>query len=544
MRLFILLSLLPWAPGCTTLTQSDLAKRDEYALTMSSLAAGELDQARLAFPKKEAGGFITSLEKGWLAVLDGKPDTEPLLPIGRNLESRKTLSARKEAKSFFYKEAEDGYYPAEHEAIALHLVTGFAFAEQGKWPEAKVEARKAAFYLQNDFGSEPGFDDPALRMWLAALWAATGEWQSARVDFRAMAGMGKEYAWAKTFADAEAPPAELAVVFAGPGPDVGWNPHDGNDLDHIVFIPGTDVPKLETAAGAAPHFASAAAWYARHQERDRAIRDVLKTSRYMAEGVLPATAAGVTATAGVAAGTTIVAGGIALGAGVAVGGIYVAVTYLTGDLAGYVALFSLAGGYLIIDKSVDVAGDVIDKSSDAAGDMLDEGFNPTNSYRYVRFLPDHVGIASADVKGRQPFATLKGGATAVKAYFVPGTGRLLNVLALDASYRENDREWVLLPRKTSRDDAEAACGKLPEARKLRFRLPTWYETIDGRAGGLFEPRRNTFAAGLQGEFWLAEEGNAPRTSCHYLETKDMGQTPTKDCAATRGVLCIRAPKKR
>ncbi len=536
MRLLIMVWLLASSAACTTVTQSDLAKRDEYLLAMSVHAEGDPQGARDSLPKKERGGFITSLEKGWLGVLAGSPDTEPLLPIGRDLENRKTLSVHKEASSFFYKETEDGYFPAEHEAIALHLVTGFAFAEKKQWMEAKVEARKAAFYLQNDFGSGPGFDDPALRMWLASLWAATGEWDSARVDFRALGNMGKRYAWAKKLAARSQPLANLAVVFVGPGPDVAWVPNGATDLDRIAFVPGTKPMKIETANRKPVRAASAAVWYKRHQERDREIRQVVQKSRYMAEGVLPATAAGATATVGVAVGTTIAVGGLALGLGVAVAGVVVGIKMGT-DLGGYVAGAGLVGGAFIAKRSLGLGVDVIDSSNDVAGDLIDQGFNPTNAYRYVRFLPDFVMLTQGEVQERMPFATMQGGATTVRAYYAAGNGS--SVVAASNAYVEDGRRWVFVPRRTSRDDALKTCATLPlPARGAPFRLPTWVQVLDAKANGLFDPNRNSFALSLAGEAWLNEEGGGRPGTCHFLDGKDLSQTPTQNCAEPRLTLCL------
>lgn len=53
----------------------------------------------------------------------------------------------------------------------------------GRFEAASVEARRAGFYLQSYIPeNNPHFDDPSLRMWLAAIWMALGDWEAAKVD--------------------------------------------------------------------------------------------------------------------------------------------------------------------------------------------------------------------------------------------------------------------------------------------------------------------------------------------------------------------------
>lgn len=44
--------------SCTTITKSDLAKRDDYLPSMYMLSQASIDQAARRLPEKESGGFI------------------------------------------------------------------------------------------------------------------------------------------------------------------------------------------------------------------------------------------------------------------------------------------------------------------------------------------------------------------------------------------------------------------------------------------------------------------------------------------------------
>jgi hypothetical protein len=551
-----LATLVAAAYGCSTVTKSDLATRQDYLQPMAILADEDAGTALATLPDQpgERGGFITTLERGWLGVVAGKPDPDAMVPVARDLESRKTIRVTTEAKAYFYKESDEGYYPAEHEAVAFHVVNGFAFAMQGRYPEAAVEARRATFYLQNDFGESTGYDDPALRVWLGALWAALGDWEAARVDFRVVSAMGARFAWAKELAERETPPGQLALVLVGPGPDVAWNP-EATGIDQIAFVPGATEPvgwKLDGEL--LTHGVPTIDWYARHQERDFAIRQVLQKSRYYVEGAGAAGVAGATMAVGTTSGIAIIALGIAGGGAIAYIGIRAAIAMNAGDVSGYLAAGSVMGGAVVAGLGIKAGVAVIDKSSTFSQEMLDKGFNPTNAYRYVRFLPDHVYLVTHDVAPATPSVLSVDGGRAVPALArlkAPNSGTSVDLfhaggtegaaLAVAAAWRDHAhfREWAMLGKRMSYEEAKAACAALPGY----WHLPTWTDALDAKASGMLDAERNRMFGRRLGpdvEFWSHSVDVEYESGCRSVALRDMSEGTVSDCAGARWwTLCVR-----
>lgn len=157
--------------------QKKIIRDWEYQDAQAAFKGAEPSRALEYFPQKEQHDFVTSIEKAWLGLWAGDNKSEDLLEQAKTLDERKFTSVSREAEYFFYSESEDGYIPAEHEIIGMHLISSMYFMETAQWSKARVEAKKAVFYLQNYFPEHQShFDDPALRIWLAGIWAALGEW--------------------------------------------------------------------------------------------------------------------------------------------------------------------------------------------------------------------------------------------------------------------------------------------------------------------------------------------------------------------------------
>ena len=80
----------------------------------------------------------------------------------------------------------------------------------------------------------------------------------------------------------------------------------------------------------------------------------------------------------------------------------------------------------------------------------------------------------------------------------------------------------------------------PTAHGDFYRLPLWEEVLDAKPHGFLDQKRNPFAFMLKGEAWLGEPFGAPASACHFLDFKDLSQTPTPDCKAPRRVICVAA----
>lgn len=549
--------------GCSTLTQSGMAKRQDYLEAMTLQGGGESAKARANLPAKESGGFITTLEKGWLDILNGKGDPTPLIVVGNDLESRKTLSLSREATAYFYKETEDGYFPAEHEAIALHIVTGFAALQRGDKDSALIEARKAAFYLQSDFGAQRDFDDPALRMWLATLWTGAGNWEGARVDLRALAAMGADYAWAVPLAERASAPKQLILVVAGAGPDLEWTPGIAHGTAAFAFVPSAGPATFRLGDIDIKHRAPTLPWYARHVERDHVIRDVLSGSRYMVESVVPVAASGAVLATGVALGTTIIVASIAAGGAIAYYGFMaLASSGVTGEAVGYSfgAVAVAAGSVAYFGSRLGLS--VMKRMSTTSGELADAGLNPINGYRYVRFLPDQIYLAASDeamssdqlMQGTEvvatPFLRVQNADAQVLAFYSPGTNAERAMAAQRNQWSDPTfhRDWVMLAGKGTAKAAWDGCSSLQRDGFGFFQIATWTEFLNARSAGLLDPKRNkAFGKRLseESEIWSREdEQTVPTKRCRTIDTKTGSEGVVQDCSLPRVQLCYAAHSKK
>lgn len=401
--------------GCNTLTSSDLANKDDYESSRKKFAAKRIGEALEEFPTKEPGGFVTSLERGWLQMLTGNFEVEELREVADDLEARQTLHYGTEVKTFFYKETEDRYLPAEHEAILLHIVTGLSLAAEGDRTAARVEAARASRYLEKRFASDRPFDDPVLRLWLSSLWLYCGEWNFARVGFRVAAGQHPRLKWLAKIADQPRPPKYMALAFGGDGPEV----RPTHDRLGVRFVdPKPQAYKILNRSnkkfrGSGPLYTKR--WFKRHQERNQAIKDVVDKSRQMIGLVSGGTVA-----------TTVVAAGALTGVAVAAGGI-----------AGGLVLAKVVGGELgfelfLASSLMGIGGGVYiyNAADEKADEILNLEANPARYYRFVRFMPSTLQFALSQAgaprvlrKGRQikPFLKLRSprGETQIQFFHQP-----------------------------------------------------------------------------------------------------------------------------
>jgi hypothetical protein len=377
------LLLFFWASACSTLTKEDVAQREDYAASVHEFQRGDIKDASALFPRKEKGSFITTIEKYWLDLLNGRrPDPKPLLAIAAKLEDLQTVRLSKELGSLLYRENTGSYYPSEHEAVVLHMILAMGFLDAQKGNEARVELRRASRYLQSQYApNRKPFDDPALRVWLAALWMAAGEWGDARVDLRVASQLAPNVAWLKSLAALETPPPALHLVFAGAGPTLSWEPFSGaapNPLASLKFHPSSQPQKISLAGGQTfPPPLPTIAWFDHHQQKNAALYEAFQGSRYVGEGL---------ATTAVSSanfiGATLVSG-VTLVAGIG-GGIAVAVAVGKDLGAGLGAAIALTG--------FQASRNLYSEAQKRSKKWLEEGLGEIEYYRYVRFLPDFIYV--------------------------------------------------------------------------------------------------------------------------------------------------------
>lgn len=349
----------------------------EYAPAMNAYRDGELVRALEVFPAKEKNGFVTTVEKSWIGFWAGSTEVEPLQKQVRTFEDRKFVSVTRETETFLFAESEEGYVPDEHEVVLLHLISAMLYMKRHEWSDAEVEARRAGYYLQNYFTEDQKhFDDPALRVWLAGIWAGLGNWQEAQVDLRRAGEMTKDKSLLK-LAERNDPPADFVLYFSGVGPRLKWT----EGVAAPEFVEPQNLPNDYRAYPTYP-------WYEHHLHRNTVLRDSLVSSNYMAQylgaktGTVTEKAMGKTAAfSGKAAG--YIAGGLVIATG-----IYVAIQTNSGEIGGYIAGLGVALGLWVVEKVEKWDRWYQRKLIEEELDKLEA----LKVYRLVRFMPDYVGF--------------------------------------------------------------------------------------------------------------------------------------------------------
>jgi hypothetical protein len=375
---FLLLS------GCS---QTLLTKPD-YRPSLVALADGHPDEARKVFPKGEDKTFITTEEKTYLDLLQGRADLAALSKYRDLADTRIRFVVSREVSDFFYVGTPEGYYASEHEIIWMHLLLSWGYSQQGQYEKACVEARSANFLLEAPWSPNGHFDDPTLRAILGVMWSLCGSWDDAQVTFRAAANLDPSLTWARELADMDRPPRNLIAVFGGIGPEPYWDPEaELNPLRgarHLGFKPQGLRSSLFAAIGE-PHLElhltpGSAPWYQRHLVRDNEIHDLIGDTHY---------ALGTSAEAGLHAAKT------SLGV----------VVWVASTVAGF------AGSYVIAELcTISCSGDAVlaiigfpivgfeyghkkyNEIESASAARLAYQTDPSNFYHFVRFLPEYAWI--------------------------------------------------------------------------------------------------------------------------------------------------------
>ncbi|MGZ3781315.1 MAG: hypothetical protein ACXVCY_11755 [Pseudobdellovibrionaceae bacterium] len=377
-RIALCLSLL-FTCACST---QQLIRNSEYKYSEAAFKSGDVAKALEDFPKKEKHGFVTSIEKSWLGFWNDDKNHSDLMTQAKTLDERKYTSILRETQYFFYNESEDGYIPAEHEIILMHLLNSMFFMRNQQWEDARVEARKATFFLQNYFKEDQShFDDPALRLWLASLWLALGEWQEAQVDFRKIFELTKEPSF-QQLAEMTKPPSNLNLIFDGNGPQVIWD--EGNPTPH--FLDASSPPKNQIHITTLP-------WFLRHEQRNSQIRDVVMKSHYMAQYYGLNTSVGAEKSFGFVASNSVRVAGIIAGAVIIGGGAYLLIQSGTTSSGSEAMGYIIAGGALVFKELWSQGNQIARKFDESTKERKQEGLEQLRTYRFVRFLPSWISIS-------------------------------------------------------------------------------------------------------------------------------------------------------
>jgi hypothetical protein len=389
-----LLVLALLATGCS---ENHLLTKQDYQKSQQDFLRGETNDALLDFPRRQEGGtFITSVEKGYLSLIQGKPQIKELQKQANILEGRVRYHVSREARTFFYVQTPEDYYASEHEVIWLHFLLSWGYSLQGKYSDACVEARIASSLLSLPWSPNGHFDDPSMRLFLAGLWTMCGEWHEAQVDLRSAWFMDNKLAWARELADHDNPPSHLFVILGGPGPEPVWNPQLSinplrSERQLNFTLRGAKSPLSITDQHGVlvqTHLTpDASKWYERHLARESELHELVMDSAYgtkMAAG-------GVAATANIIATT---GEGALIGAAAGVLGMIEAIsksnTPLTRAGTTNALIFGAALG--------GIAGGIVGAAEgfQDSAEELEQTLDPTPRYRFVRYLPEYLWMGWTD----------------------------------------------------------------------------------------------------------------------------------------------------
>jgi hypothetical protein len=372
-------------------SQDRLLTKQDYQESQRYFMQGNAEEALFDFPRRtENGDFITTMEQGYLNLIQGKPQISRLQRQAEVLENRVRYHVSREAKTFFYLQTPEDYYASEHEVIWLHFLLSWGYSLQGQYGDACVEARVAGSLLTLPWSPSGHFDDPAMRLFLAGLWAMCGEWREAQVDLRAAWFMDNSLTWAKELAERDQPPAHLFLVLGGPGPEPVWDPeltaYPLRTTRQVSFklrgqksrISLTDrngvaiVPQLSPDAGK---------WYERHLERESELHELILDSTYGGRAAVSSTVAGGKIAATTSMGLAVGLGGTALGAAI--------IYYVNTGNALYYGL-AIAGAS--IQKGMQISREGYEESAS----RLKQDLDPSIRYRFVRYLPEYLWMGWSD----------------------------------------------------------------------------------------------------------------------------------------------------
>ncbi len=368
-----------------------LTKRD-YAPSLRSFALDNVEGARREFPKGEEGTFITTLEKAYLDLLRGDADLTDLKRYRDLADERFRFVVSREIKAFFYVSTPEGYYASEHEIIWMHILLSWGYSQQRQFENACVEARQAAYLLQVPWSDVGHFDDPTLRIFLAGMFATCGAWNDAQVVLRGAADLDPMLTWARELADRESPPRNLFLMLGGVGPVPYWDPNlELNPLrgarhlgfrsqgqrSPLYFLSGGNRLPFKISPGSAP-------WYSRHLIRDNEIHDLIVDTNYALEtsGEVALHAARTAEAVAVLIG----ASALGLAGGYAVAEICIHTN--CGEGAGLIIVLPIAGITYGANKAAEIQAE--------SKARLAERTDPSNFYRFVRFLPEYAWLGWSD----------------------------------------------------------------------------------------------------------------------------------------------------
>jgi hypothetical protein len=384
---------------------SSLNTKNTYTLSSSSLVTGDIESAISSLPDGEGDTFISLMERTYLKLLTGNPDIDKLLKYSNGIDNQVRYKISRESKSFFFIETPEGYYASEHEIIWMHFLLSWGFSQRGDSENARVEVKKASVLLSNRFSAEGRFDDAFMRVICGVLWSMCGEWDDARTDFRRALQLNPSMKWVKSLVNMDAPPENLTLILGGIGYQPYWNPKKDSfvrgyrDVDFQAMgkksrldlsMPGTrDLHLFQTP--------DASHWYKRHKTRNSEIADTINDVKYTEKFTVSSAKMSTQILYGIAGGLLI----FTLIGGLSVGVIYLGLYANSSEAVGLGFGGILYGGY--------TGADFASRNYKEAASTYRSEMNPSDSYRFVRFLPEYSWLGWAGQKLATPIAIKSGG---------------------------------------------------------------------------------------------------------------------------------------
>ncbi len=387
----------------TTLSCSSLNRKKDYARSSEYLNNADVTGAAESLPVREGHTFITIMEKTYLNLLAGNSDIDDLKSYAEKIDSQIRYKISRGAKSFFFVETPEGYYASEHEIIWMHFLLSWGYSLKKDFSSARVEVKKSSILLSNKFSEEGRFDDALMRIMCASLWTMCGEWEEARVDFRRAWVLNRSLKWAKKLAEKDNAPTNLFLIMGGTGYEPSWRTRSdsfirgfrnvefkGSGNKSRIAIKSTG--KITEVLHITP---DASNWYERHKTRNSEISYTIDDTKYAEKFGLSSTKLTGKVALGIAGGIAIFAVLGGLGLSIAVLGLYAESSEVVG--AG-ISVF-VFGAYKGTDFTVTTY-------RVAVSDYKEE-MDPSDKYRFVRFLPEYAWMGWTDREIKKPMNIVK-----------------------------------------------------------------------------------------------------------------------------------------
>ena len=377
---------LVYIMGCSS---SSIIRDKEYSETTQFINRSNLDKAIERFPQKEKNGFITTFEKSWLQYWEGKnKDMTQLKEQALSFDQRHYISLSKEGEQWLFQESADGYIPSEHEVISHYLLLVQYEIDAGHLEEARVDLKKATEILQKDSRQvEMRFDDPSLRLWIATLWIALGEWNEAQVDLRRIYELTQDKSYL-FLSERSTPPKDWNLIFWGSTPSWSW-------LDSQLAPQFLETKKPILSANleydSKNYYTSTLPLFKRHVDRLQRLREFALKSNYMTQFISDEALEVTQKSSATIAAGTIATTGLIVGGAFVLGGLYLlSNSNIGGDAVSYVVQAGVVIGGLFYSE----AKSSYDRWLKEIESDREKSRNDRRTYRFVRYFPSWIILST------------------------------------------------------------------------------------------------------------------------------------------------------